>query len=156
MASNYTANYGLCQWEPGDSFMRSEFNGDNARVDAALHALESGKAEAAAVTALAGAVNGKCRLAAGSYTGNGVKAGDSQTVSVGFAAQAVLVEQADGSRSGSGYGARAGLALRGKPLTKGGATLLSLTGSGFTASVRDESQGSLNSSGTEYYYIAFG
>ena len=36
MATNYTANYGLCQWEPGDNFLRTEFNQDNAKIDAAL------------------------------------------------------------------------------------------------------------------------
>ena len=36
MATNYTANYGLCQWEPEDNFLREEFNQDNAKIDAAL------------------------------------------------------------------------------------------------------------------------
>lgn len=38
MASNYTANYGLCQWEPGDKFLREEFNQDNEKIDTALEA----------------------------------------------------------------------------------------------------------------------
>ena len=44
MASNYTENYGLCQWEAGDSFVRTEFNQDNAKIDTALQALSVGKA----------------------------------------------------------------------------------------------------------------
>ena len=36
MATNYTENYGLCQWEAGDSFVRTEFNQDNQKIDAAL------------------------------------------------------------------------------------------------------------------------
>ena len=40
MASNYTENYGLCQWEAGDSFVRTEFNQDNQKIDAALKAVE--------------------------------------------------------------------------------------------------------------------
>ena len=43
MASSYTENYGLCQWEPGDNFVRTEFNQDNARIDAALAELEERK-----------------------------------------------------------------------------------------------------------------
>lgn len=39
MASNYTTNYGLCQWEPGDSFVQTEFNQDNAKIDAAIQRL---------------------------------------------------------------------------------------------------------------------
>ena len=38
MASGYTANYGLCQWQPSDKFLREEFNGDNAKIDAAIAA----------------------------------------------------------------------------------------------------------------------
>ena len=42
MASNYTENYGLCQWEAGDAFTRTEFNADNAKLDAALGRTERG------------------------------------------------------------------------------------------------------------------
>ena len=57
MASNYTANYGLCQWEAGDQFVRAEFNQDNAKLDAAIKgvadtaAAQAQAAEAAAQTA---------------------------------------------------------------------------------------------------------
>lgn len=36
MASNHTENYGLCQWEATDQVLRTDFNADNAKVDAAL------------------------------------------------------------------------------------------------------------------------
>ena len=36
MASNYTDNYQLCQWEATDQVQRTEFNADNAKIDAAL------------------------------------------------------------------------------------------------------------------------
>ncbi|WP_297716448.1 hypothetical protein [Intestinimonas sp.] len=60
MASNYTANYGLCQWEPGDKFLREEFNQDNGKIDGAIKAAEdraasaAEKAQAAADRALSG------------------------------------------------------------------------------------------------------
>lgn len=38
MASGYTANYRLCQWQPEDQFLREEFNHDNKKIDAALEA----------------------------------------------------------------------------------------------------------------------
>ena len=59
MASNYTGNYGLCQWEATDSFVRTEFNQDNARIDAALKDLEDTKAEQAALSSLSATVSGK-------------------------------------------------------------------------------------------------
>ena len=36
---NYTPNYQLSQWEPGDQVLRADFNADNAKLDAALGAL---------------------------------------------------------------------------------------------------------------------
>ena len=39
MASNYTENYGLCQWEATDQVLRTEFNEDNRKVDEALSKL---------------------------------------------------------------------------------------------------------------------
>ena len=39
MASNYTENYGLCQWEATDQVMRKEFNKDNIKIDETLKAL---------------------------------------------------------------------------------------------------------------------
>lgn len=36
MASNYTENYGLCQWEETDAVLRTDFNEDNAKIDEAL------------------------------------------------------------------------------------------------------------------------
>lgn len=38
MASNQTSNYGLSQWEATDQVQRTDFNADNAKVDAALTA----------------------------------------------------------------------------------------------------------------------
>ena len=36
MAANYTANYNLCQWEATDQVQRTDFNQDNAKIDAEL------------------------------------------------------------------------------------------------------------------------
>ena len=53
MATNYTTNYQLCQWEANDKVLRSDFNADNQKIDAALKA------------------KGNCILYWGSYTGTG-------------------------------------------------------------------------------------
>ncbi|WP_186566636.1 hypothetical protein [Lawsonibacter celer] len=37
--ANYTDNYQLHQWEPGDDFLRTDFNEDFQKIDAALGAL---------------------------------------------------------------------------------------------------------------------
>lgn len=46
MASNHTQHYGLCQWEATDQVLRTDFNEDNAKLEAALKALEDSKADA--------------------------------------------------------------------------------------------------------------
>jgi len=38
MPSNFTQNYKLNQWEPDDRVLRTDFNADNAKIDAALKA----------------------------------------------------------------------------------------------------------------------
>ena len=43
MATNYTTNYDLCQWEPTDPVIRTDFNADNAKLEAALTALEEAR-----------------------------------------------------------------------------------------------------------------
>jgi len=55
MASNYTSNYGLCQWEASDKVLRTEFNADNAKIDAALVS----KASTSALNSLKSTVNTK-------------------------------------------------------------------------------------------------
>lgn len=54
MATNYTANYGLCQWERADNFLREEFNQDNAKIDAAIKGVKEGaEAQVTAAATLA-------------------------------------------------------------------------------------------------------
>jgi len=60
MASNYTSNYKLCQWQASDKVLRTEFNADNAKIDAALAA----KASASALNSLKTTVNGKASQSA--------------------------------------------------------------------------------------------
>jgi len=64
MPSNFTPNYNLNQWEADDRVLRTDFNADNAKLDAALKAvdkradaLNSGKADKSALTALQNTVS---------------------------------------------------------------------------------------------------
>ena len=69
-----TENYGLNQWELADRIRMEDFNGDNERVDAALKGqAEALAAETVAREELAAAVAacGNCKIAYGTYTGNG-------------------------------------------------------------------------------------
>ena len=56
MATNYTTNYDLCQWEPTDPVLRTDFNADNAKIDAALAGLAESR---------------NCQIYTTTYTGTG-------------------------------------------------------------------------------------
>lgn len=43
MATNHTEHYGLSQWEATDAVLRTDFNQDNAKIEAALAILEEDK-----------------------------------------------------------------------------------------------------------------
>lgn len=83
MSTNQTTNYELNQWLSTDQVLRTDFNADNAKLDAALQALTdttAGKADAGELSALSATVvgqaaqiaqKGNCRIVYGTYTGNG-------------------------------------------------------------------------------------
>ena len=80
MASNYTEHYELCQWEATDQVQRTDFNADNAKVDAALDALAglvAEKADGDDLAALSETVAevsagmGNCDMELLTYTGGG-------------------------------------------------------------------------------------
>ncbi len=85
MASNYTSNYSLCQWAASDKVLRTEFNADNAKIDAAIKAVDGrvdDKASVSALNSLKTTVSGlsgtlerkgNCRVIYEVYTGNGAE-----------------------------------------------------------------------------------
>ena len=62
-----TSNYQLNQWEKTDRILMEDFNGDNAKVDAALAEQSTALAEQAAQLVKLG----NCEVYYGSYTGTG-------------------------------------------------------------------------------------
>ena len=54
MSTNHTINYALNQWEGTDKVLRTEFNADNAKIDAALKANADAIAAEAAAREAAG------------------------------------------------------------------------------------------------------
>ena len=79
--ANYTQHSHLHQWEPEDSFLRTDFNGDLSAIDAALLGLE----------------RDKCRVAIGRYTGDGEL---SYTVSLGARPKLAVVDNTSSFSSG--------------------------------------------------------
>ena len=157
MPSNYTENYQLNQWEPEDKVVRTDFNADNAKIDAALGALAAEKADVSALTALTQVVAGKLSLIAGSYHGDGTA---SRTIALGATPKAVFICP----NSGRTYNSRSngfcmgGLAVSGSPLVWMEKTALQIVSGGFRVS-RDTGENSTggaatNDYGSTYNYIA--
>ena len=137
--ASYTTNYQLHQWVPEDDFLRTDFNTDFQKIDAAIKGVETAantalalKADKTELTQACGALDeAKCETLTGSYTGNGA---NTRTIDLGCAPRAVFVGEF--------------LAVPGMTSNY----LLSLTASGFQ--VRDSLGTSTNSSGETYYYLA--
>ena len=156
MASNHTANYNLSQWEENDEVLRADFNADNAKLDAALLALEG-----------AYTPNSK-PFVIGSYIGNGAAY---QDITLGFQPSAVLIVKGGGDFEDCYDSNRwhyAALALWGnnadrysRPGQTGWenkVTMAAITATGFrVAYFTDERYHCyLNAGGTNiYFYIAF-
>ena len=109
--ASYTTNYQLHQWEPADFFLRTDFNADFAKLDAAL----AGKAGLADLAEKLGAVTG-------SYTGDGSA---NRTITLGAAPVAVFLRE-DGD-SGAILAVQNGAVLD----EEGEVTMLAVTGQGF-------------------------
>ena len=111
--ATYTSNYQLHQWVPEDDFLRTDFNTDFQKIDAALAGLEANKAAQSNLAALQSSIsaaqstaNGRARAIKGTFTGNGSAP---RTISIGGAPKIVFLASAtksgtimdDGSASSS-------------------------------------------------------
>ena len=134
LASTQTSNYQLNLWEPGDHFLREEFNENSVKVDGAL-------GELAAVMP---------RLYGNSYTGNGTS---SRTISFPFPPQLVLIT------AGDQIGDFCAI-VRGQTTgqnTNNAGFSISWSGSGMTLTSSNGSQyGCSNRSGVVYHYFGIG
>ncbi len=130
MSTNKTQNYQLHVWEPGDDFLRTEFNENFAKLDQIPE------------------------VVTGMYTGDGETA---RTIELGFRPQAVLVADSAGAMKSSqaSYG---GLALDGYPVVHGGTTIVEVVDGGFQVARGYQSGSSYyadtNADGKEYHFLA--
>lgn len=145
--ATYTPNFGLHQWVPEDNFLRTDFNQDFSKIDAAIQQVKTDAA--AANTATNTLAESKCRMVTGTYSGNGTTTSGPRDINLGFYPQAVLVELPTGARPSTENGAYSGLALRGASVSRGIYTSITVTSTGFQVS------NYANASGQRYYYIAF-
>ena len=131
--STTTQNYGLHQWEAGDNFLRTDFNEDNAKIDAALA--------------------GTLKIVTGQYEGTyaGGATLVTQQIELGFRPKAVIIFPH--SENMNGYWTHSALVLDGS--SNNGATIndsgFEVTGQTNLAYSSDINQAHCN----PYRYIAF-
>ena len=145
MSTNKTTHYQLNQWEPEDKVLRTEFNEDNQKIDAALGTIP--------------------KIQFGTYTGTGTENGDTLFISLGFTPKAVYVCTAQGavydvSNFALLYG---GLALKNAPLKSpngGHFKVVEIEENGFRVYygwyATTNSAPYANIKGQLYHYAAFG
>jgi len=145
--ATYTPNIGLHQWVPEDNFLRSDFNEDFSKIDAAIQKVKTDAASSN--TAVQTLAESKCRIVTGTYTGNAYADGAPRDINLGFRPAALLLERYDGARVPTEGGTYAGLALPGYNLYYDGKTSITITSTGFQAARYS------NINGVSYRYIAF-
>ena len=177
MASNYTTNYNLCQWQPTDQVQRTDFNADNAKLDAAL----ATKAEADALNSLTQTVNQKASQSAlnalnttvqqiqadltkitfGTYTGDNTA---TRVIDLGFTPDALLLLPGLSSVLyvyGEHDYYRGGLVYPGHSLSltinSQNVTFLEIVGGGFQVVYQDVARTHFHTNAVNfnYFYIAF-
>lgn len=166
MASNYTTNFELCQWQADDQVKRTDFNEDNAKIDAALNDLSGGlaeKADQSALDALAQTVAQKAeqsvvstlsasalKMAFGEYKGNG-DYGSAHPITVDFSKRLSNPPQIFIIQTKFGTGKDATILFRG--MTRGD----DFTWSGMKITWFGDTPGAMyNIKGETYLYCAIG
>ena len=143
MATNHTTNYQLCQWEATDKVLRTDFNEDNQKIDAALATIP--------------------KIVAGSYTGDGAA---ERVIPLGFTPKLLFLSDMLGVTASIEptythyFG---GLVTSEMPCTVNGITFLSIVEGGFKIICQLDDSGNShttsytgNNYGATYRYWAVG
>ena len=141
--ANYTEHYQLHQWEPGDAFLRTDFNEDLEKIDTAI------------------AERGDCHIVYGIYVGTGGYGPDSPCVldfaeSLGQAPSLLIVRPSAGVSNQIA-------ALKGMKSTyvspnntySNEVIHLTWTDTGISWFLEKDSMLQLNNAGESYFYVAF-
>ena len=140
MSTNYTEHLGLTLWEANDPVLRTEFNANHTKLDAAILAAQKSPC-----------------CVTGSYAGG---TGSSKTtVNLGFRPSFLVIirgkETSDSSATVAVIGnssCKLGISYSSSaPLD----TSVSITNTGFTVTANSNDRYGMNYSGTTYYYTAF-
>ena len=160
MSTNHTTNYNLNQWEATDKVLRTEFNEDNAKIDAALKenaddiaALEAKDTELEATISQCG----NCSVERFTYTGTGTYGNQSPT-NLAFSKKPVFFVLLSDNRilMGSGLSTQATVISYSSASSSTGVGSVNVTWSGNTGKiVSTNALTQFNSSGVAYQVFGF-
>ncbi len=159
MPSNHTPNYQLSQWEKSDKVLMEDFNADNAKIDAAIQAVErraddlaAGKVDPPEITRLEQLIGAKAAIVTGFYAGDDTEI---RTIELGFTPKALLLMTDSGrmfsSYSNSCYG---GLAFSGQPVTYNSKIIVTIVENGFQVYYNANDKIYSNRQKNAYRYLA--
>ena len=158
MSTNYTSHYNLCQWEPNDPVLRTDFNADNAKLDAALKSQSTQLAQALKKSDAAYSPQFQ-PVVVGTYTGNTVP---SQKITLNFRPRAVIAMLLTGEVHFTDAGdrlIRIAAALDGVPGGNTGFPAVEIENDGFRVYLSIETGGKvqyqMNLPNRQYVYFAF-
>ena len=157
MSTNHTTNYNLCQWLATDQVQRTDFNADNAKIDAALADLENNKAALTDLEPLESSIQqitaDLTKLTFGTYSGDDAV---SRTINLGFTPTAVLLFDSYGrtmTSSGTAY-YFGGLAIGNHSVVNPSSDMvLQIVANGFMVYCSEKVRS--NDANFTYHYIAF-
>ena len=134
MSTNHTPNFNLCQWEATDKVLRTDFNEDNQKIDAALAGM------------------GNCQIVSGHYIGTG-SFGQNSPCSLTFdGVPAVLLMGGDNWTFFAVHGAGQTSAHYGE--NQGAWVYLTWNGNQVSWYNGDSADRQLNQKDADYYYVA--
>ncbi|MEG0825696.1 MAG: hypothetical protein RSG86_08140 [Oscillospiraceae bacterium] len=145
-STDKTPKLGLNQWAAGDRVLRTDFNADNAKIEAGIEA-----AKAAAAVAATAAANAVVKIVSGSFVGDNTAP---REIAVGFRPNLVIFCSANSRRALKIFSAENCLSVSegGSPCGEMTSTSsLDITDNGFL--IRTDYY---NATGHIGYYIAFG
>ena len=153
MASNHTTNYDLNQWEGTDKVLRTEFNEDNAKIDAALKANADGIDTLEGQVSAVQAAMGNCTMETVIYTGTGTYGGSSPTqINFTRPPQLVVIIGRNGSAAFCGRQLNRYTVMHSGTITYGGA---GWSGNRLTLAHDSYQTYQMNNSGTVYQAFGF-
>ena len=133
-----TGNYSLNQWEGQDRILREDFNADNAKIEAALDAVQA-------------LSNGAAKVVFGTYQGNEAA---TRNITLGFTPRAVILTTAYGQFRDSTGGSYGGIAGTNAPCKSASGTSIQIITNGFRVYMNYDTKAFTNMGESTYYYVA--